>query len=90
MMQVLDEVYYGRQLDELKVFLGIIHKVLGETTQWRVYVQNFPYDWQYCINVINFDEVFAREPRKPMFAISHEFSVEFRDAYVLNMMSLEW
>lgn len=89
MMQVLDEVYYGRQLDELRVFLGIIHKVLGETTQWRVYVQNFPYDWQYCINVINFDEVFAREPRKPMFAISHEFSVEFRDAYVLNMMSLE-
>lgn len=88
-MQVLDEVYYGRKLSELRDFLKTIHDTLGEGTQWRVYVQNFPYDWQYCINVIKFDEVFAREARKPMFAVCNEFCVEFRDAYVLNMMSLE-
>lgn len=89
MMQVLDEVYYGRYLDELRVFLSTIHKTLGEDVQWLVYVQNFPYDWQYCINVIKFDEVFARENRQPMYARASEFNVEFRDAYVLNMMSLE-
>lgn len=89
MMKVLDEVYYGRELDELKEFMTTLHSILGKDTQWLVFVQNLPYDWQYIINVIKFDDVFAREDRKAMYAKSSDYQVEFRDAYILNMMALE-
>lgn len=88
MFQVKEEVYYGRYLNELPVFIEALSEAMNHA-YFTVFVQNLPYDWQYLINVIDFDEVFARQARKPMYAISKAHRVMFRDAYILNMMSLE-
>ena len=51
-----------------------------------VYIHNFSFEFQFLINVLQFDYVFARQARKPLFA---EWSTyQFRCSYFLTNMSL--
>ena len=85
-MSVDGVAYYGRTLDELKEFLNTLR------AEYRgrlfVYVHNFSYEFQYLRNILEFSEVFARKPRKPIYART-ESGIEFRCSYFLTGMSLE-
>ena len=51
-----------------------------------MYIHNFSFEFQFLINVLQFDYVFARQARKPLFA---EWSTyQFRCSYFLTNMSL--
>lgn len=88
MFSIDDTVYYGRELDDLPCFLDVLN---GLTKQARkfCYVHNLGYDFQELRNVLEFDDVFARQTRKPMKAYCAEYGIEFRDSYVLTNMSLD-
>lgn len=79
-------VYYGRTLDELKEFLNTLRAAYKGRI--FVYVHNFSYEFQYLRNILEFSEVFARKPRKPIYART-ESGFEFRCSYFLTGMSLE-
>lgn len=78
--------YYGRTLDELKEFLNTLRAAYKGRI--FVYVHNFSYEFQYLRNILEFSEVFARKPRKPIYART-ESGFEFRCSYFLTGMSLE-
>ena len=78
--------YYGRTLDELKEFLNTLRAAYKGRI--FIYVHNFSYEFQYLRNILEFSEVFARKPRKPIYART-ESGLEFRCSYFLTGMSLE-
>lgn len=82
-----DEVYYGRDINELPQFLV----VLRATYKGRIiiYVHNLAYDFEFLAGVLHFDEVFARTARKPIKAYIKDLDVEFRCSYMLSNSSLE-
>ncbi len=88
MMSVDGCVYYGRYLDEFAEFIKTVSKEL-KGCRMVIYVHNLSFDYQFFRNCIYFDDVFAREKRKPMRAISSSLNVEFRDSYVLSNSSLD-
>lgn len=51
-----------------------------------VYIHNFSFEFQFLINVLQFDYVFARQARKPLFAEWNTY--QFRCSYFLTNMSL--
>lgn len=81
-----DKIYYGRSLEELKEFLSILNRLLYNTEP-VIYVHNLSYEFQFLTNIIPIDEVFARQPRKPMYFKS--MGLEFRCSYILTALSLE-
>lgn len=85
-MSVDGVAYYGRTLDELKDFLHTLRAAYKG--RLFVYVHNFSYEFQYLRNILEFSEVFARKPRKPIYART-ESEFEFRCSYFLTGMSLE-
>ena len=78
--------YYGRTLDELREFLNTLRAAYRGRI--FIYVHNFSYEFQYLRNILQFSEVFARKPRKPIYART-ESGFEFRCSYFLTGMSLE-
>ena len=78
--------YYGRTLNELKEFLNTLRTAYKGRI--FIYVHNFSYEFQYLRNILEFSEVFARKPRKPIYART-ESGFEFRCSYFLTGMSLE-
>lgn len=85
-MSIDGVAYYGRTLDELKEFLNTLRAAYKGRI--FVYVHNFSYEFQYLRNILEFSEVFARKPRKPIYART-ESGIEFRCSYFLTGMSLE-
>lgn len=79
-----DNVFWGRTLEDFKVFLQELEYY--EPHKKIVYIHNFSFEFQFLINVLQFDYVFARQARKPLFA---EWSTyQFRCSYFLTNMSL--
>lgn len=78
--------YFGRTLDELKEFLNTLRDIYKGTL--IIYVHNFAYEFQYLRNILEFSEVFARKPRKPIYARTAD-GLEFRCSFFLTGMSLE-
>ena len=79
-----DNVFWGRTLEDLKDFLQELEYY--EPHKKIVYIHNFSFEFQFLINVLQFDYVFARQARKPLFA---EWSTyQFRCSYFLTNMSL--
>ena len=63
-MTVDGVAYYGRTLDELKDFLHTLRAAY--CGRLIIYIHNFAYEFQYLRNKIEFTEVCARKPRKPI------------------------
>lgn len=79
-----DNVFWGRTLEDFKDFLQELEYY--EPHKKIVYIHNFSFEFQFLINVLQFDYVFARQARKPLFA---EWSTyQFRCSYFLINMSL--
>lgn len=79
-----DIVFWGRTLEDFKDFLQELEYY--EPHKKIVYIHNFSFEFQFLINVLQFDYVFARQARKPLFA---EWSTyQFRCSYFLTNMSL--
>lgn len=79
-----DNVFWGRTLEDFKDFLQDLEYY--EPHKKIVYIHNFSFEFQFLINVLQFDYVFARQARKPLFA---EWSTyQFRCSYFLTNMSL--
>lgn len=79
-------VYYGRELESFNDLLS----ELPEDVHFIVWVHNLSYEFQFLCNILTFDKVFARTPRKPMKASSKEYpNILFRCTYMLTRLSLE-
>lgn len=79
-----DNVFWGRTLEDFKDFLQELEYY--EPHKKIVYIHNFSFEFQFLINVLQFDYVFARQARKPLFG---EWSTyQFRCSYFLTNMSL--
>lgn len=79
-----DNVFWGRTLEDFKDFLQELEYY--EPHKKIVYIHNFSFEFQFLINVLQFDYVFARQARKPLFA---EWSTyQFRCSYFLTNMNL--
>lgn len=86
-MSIDGVVYYGRTLEQLKFFLECLHTVYNDTI--IIYVHNLAYEFQYLRDILDFSEVFARTPHKPMYARCDDLALEFRCSYFLTNMKLE-
>lgn len=87
-----DDTYYGRELSELKSLLErICFTVLsaGLDTIY-VYVHNLGFEFQFLRNIFDFTEVFARKPRKPIYAVAEcmGVNIEFRCSLFLTNLPL--
>lgn len=79
-----DNVFWGRTLEDFKDFLQELEYY--EPHKKIVYIHNFSFEFQFLINVLQFDYVFARQARKPLFAKWSTY--QFRCSYFLTNMSL--
>lgn len=79
-----DNVFWGRTLEDFKDFLQELEYY--EPHKKIVYIHNFSFEFQFLINVLQFDYVFARQARKPLFAEWRTY--QFRCSYLLTNMSL--
>lgn len=80
-----DNVFWGRTLEDFKDFLQELEYY--EPHKKIIYIHNFSFEFQFLINVLQFDYVFARQARKPLFAEWGTY--QFRCSYFLTNMSLE-
>lgn len=80
-----DTVYYGR---ELKSFKKVLDKLPKDAITY-IWIHNLPFEFAFLSNILTWDKVFARNPHKPMKAISKEYpNIEFRCTYMLTRLSL--
>ena len=78
-----DTVYYGRYLEEFKTLLEELVTLVSKPTIW---VHNLSYEYMFLLNILKFDEVFARKPHKPLYARTGY--ITFRCSYMLTRLSL--
>lgn len=82
MFGIDDTVIYGRTLDEFHEFLYILNSYLvGSNVRLIVYIHNMKYDFQFIRTLFNWDRVFMKARRNPLFADTG--NVEFRDSLIL-------
>lgn len=79
-----DNVFWGRTLEDFKDFLQELEYY--EPHKKIVYIHNFSFEFQFLINILEFNYVFARQARKPLFAEWGTY--QFRCSYFLTNMSL--
>lgn len=77
-------VYYGRYLEEFKTLLDELTTLVKKPTIW---VHNLSYEYMFLLNIIKFNEVFARQAHKPLYARTGD--ITFRCSYMLTRLSLE-
>lgn len=81
-----DNVYYGRELLDFKNVLNDLPK----DCEIIIWVHNLSYEFHFLDNFLEWKNVFARSPHKPMKCVSKEFpNIEFRCSYMLTRLSLE-
>lgn len=85
-MSVDGVAYFGRTLDELRDFLQTLRAAYKG--RLIIYIHNFSYEFQYLRNITDFQEVFARKARKPIYARTAD-DIEYRCSLFLTGMSLE-
>lgn len=77
-------VYWGRTLEEFKIFLDTLQKIYN--CKIYVWVHNLSYEMQFLRNVLEITGVFARKRLKPM-KFNHQ-NVTFRCSYIYSNLSL--
>lgn len=83
MLGINDTVYYGREFRDLRKALYDIPSDMSVI----IWVHNLGYEFQFLLNILKFDNVFASKPRKPMYATVS--NIEFRCTYFLTHLSLD-
>ena len=77
-------VFYGRKLEDFKLLVEELKTLVVNPTIW---VHNLSYEFQFLLNIFECEQVFARKPHKPIYAIMG--GVKFRCSYMLTRLSLE-
>lgn len=86
MLNIDDEVYYGRYLEELVQLFSLF----PSDTHFIIGIHNMGYDFSFLQNVFHFTDVFGRQERHPMKATIEDMpNIEFRCTYTLTQLSLE-
>lgn len=80
-------VYIGRELRDFLILMKDLHYYCPFTK--IIYVHNLSYDFNFMLNIFNFDSVFARKTRHPLVAEVNKYLTEFRCSYYLTNLSLE-
>lgn len=83
-------VCYGRTWEQFSLFMEKLSVLLGLGDKQRavIYVHNLAYEFQFIKDLFDWESVFARETRHPMYARSNT-GYEFRCSYTLSGSSLE-
>lgn len=83
-----DNVYYGRTIESLIVFLDELEELTPNTLKF-VYVHNLGFEFQAIIRE-NFKvkSLFARKERHPLTVTLEDYNIEFRCSYQLTNLSL--
>lgn len=82
-----DNVYIGRELYD---FVYLIHDLHNCCPFYKIiYIHNLSYDFNFLLNILKFDSVFARKTRHPLVAEIYKYKLEFRCSYLLTNLSLE-
>lgn len=80
------KVYYGRELEDFIQVLDDLPKDINII----IWVHNLAYEFQYLCNILKWNDVFARQPHKPVKASCEEYpNIEFRCSYMLTRLSLD-
>lgn len=87
MFGINQTVVYGDFLEDLVDFL----EEFNNEYKYKkiVYCHNTSYDIHFLQNVIEFDDVFARQTHKPLYAFSSKYNIVIKDSLLLCNMSLE-
>lgn len=82
-------VVMGRTWDEFIQFMDALREYLNLSRDRRlvIYVHNLPYEFQWIKDRFTWSDIFAREKRSPMKALTNN-GFEFRCSYVLSGSSL--
>lgn len=82
-------VTVGRSIEEYVDWSRALSKALHlqPRKQLRVYVHNLGADWQYLRRWYDWPELFARDAREPLIAVSDNW-MEYRDSLALTGVSL--
>ena len=79
-------VYYGRELRDFEEVL----KDLPTDVNIIIWVHNLSYEFHFLSNFLEWDDVFARSPHKPIKATPKKYkNIEFRCTYMLTRLSLD-
>lgn len=87
---VQDTVIYGRTWGEFKELMEMLSILLHLDINRRilVYIHNLNYEYQWFRFKFNWVDLFAREDRRPMYAVT-DFGVEFRCSWLLTGKKLD-
>lgn len=86
MLSIDDKVYYGRFIEDYKIFINELTEYIG--AEVLVFVHNLSFECQWLRNVFDNDvSIFARKKRKPLKI--NDCNVEYRCTYMLTRLSLE-
>lgn len=82
-----DNRYVGRELSD---FVDLLFE-LKQYCPFKkfIFIHYLSHDFNFLLNVLKFDDVFARTSRHPITASVNYFNVEFRCSYVLMQLGLE-
>lgn len=81
-----EKVYYGRELRDFEQVLKDIPDYINVV----IWVHNLAYEWQFLDNFLEWKDVFAKTPHKPMKCTPKKYpNIEFRCSYMLTRLSLE-
>lgn len=81
-----DKVYYGRELRDFEKVL----KDLPRDYQFVIWVHNLSYEFHFLNNFLEWKNVFAKSPHKPMKCTPLKYpNIEFRCSYMLTRLSLD-
>lgn len=84
-----NKVIFGRRWEEFMLLIDYLQSLgFGEEHVLICYVHNLSYEFQFMQNFFNWQEIFARQKKKPLKARCTE-GIEFRCSYILSNMSLE-
>lgn len=84
-----DTRYIGRELTD---FVDLLYKLKQHISKYSIlicYIHNFAFDFNFLINILHFDDVFARNARHPMCATCNQYQIEFKCSYILSGLKLE-
>ena len=85
-----NEVIIGRSWQEFKQLLSMVQQVL-ELDQFHnliCYIHNMGFEFQFMKDIIQWENVFAVDERKPIKALCN-YGIEFRDSLILSGLNLE-
>lgn len=82
-----DTVITGRELTDFVLLLEKLNEYCP--AHKIIYVHFLSHEFQFLLNILHFDNVFARNAHKPLTATVNAYNVEFRCSYMLTRLSLD-